>query len=83
MKDIVRVKFVKLEGEVIALFPDIPFDSKGNIMSYMKVGQHGAASPGLMKKKYCEEHEYRELERELKYIGYELDIMVKGEKVKA
>lgn len=36
------------DGDLIALFPDIPADYSGNIMSYMKVGQHGAASPELI-----------------------------------
>jgi hypothetical protein len=43
------VSFNKLpEGEVIALFPDIEADNKGNVQSYMHVGQHGAASPDLL-----------------------------------
>jgi len=33
-------------GEVIALFPSIPYDRAGAFcMSYMHTGQHGAASP--------------------------------------
>lgn len=31
------------DGEIIALFPDEPGDNRGNVSSYMHVGQHGAA----------------------------------------
>ncbi len=44
-----RVLFRKFDdGVVIALFPDIEADIKGNIQSYMHIGQHGAASPDLI-----------------------------------
>ena len=33
------------DGQVIALFPDIPWSGRrGEITSYMHVGQHGAAT---------------------------------------
>ena len=32
---------------VIAIMPDIKADYRGNVQSYMHIGQHGAASPGL------------------------------------
>ena len=40
-KDIVKtkVKFKILQGEVVAIFPDEIADSRGNIMSYMRMGQ--------------------------------------------
>jgi hypothetical protein len=43
-----EVYFRILGNEVIALFPEIPADNKGNITSYMHVGQHSAASPELI-----------------------------------
>ena len=43
-----RVVFRLLEGVPIALFPDVPFDLNGNISSYQRVGQHGAATPSLV-----------------------------------
>jgi hypothetical protein len=30
-------------GEVVALFPDIPFDDQGHVSSYSIVGEHAAA----------------------------------------
>ncbi len=35
------------DGDVIALFPHEVADGSGNIMSYMHIGQHGAACPSL------------------------------------
>ena len=37
------------DGDVIALMPSEIADPRGNITSYMRIGQHGAASPELMK----------------------------------
>jgi hypothetical protein len=36
------------EGDVIALFPNEAADLSGNITSYQRIGQHGAASPELV-----------------------------------
>ena len=33
--------------QVIAIMPDIEADHRGNVQSYMHIGQHGAASPNL------------------------------------
>ena len=76
-KERVRVIFRKFadNGEVIALFPDLPFDNSGNITSYMHVGQHGAASPRLKGTHPASEAEYADLKAELEQIGYELDII--------
>jgi hypothetical protein len=76
-KERVRVIFRKFadDGEVIALFPDLPFDNSGNITSYMHVGQHGAASPRLKGTHPASEAEYADLKAELEQIGYELDII--------
>lgn len=43
-KTLVVFRTFKKGGDVIALFPEIPGDSKGNVSSYMHIGQHGAAS---------------------------------------
>ena len=31
------------DGQIIALFPDIPWSEDGSVTSYMHVGQHGPA----------------------------------------
>ena len=65
------------DGEVIALFPEIPEGESGAACSsYMLVGQHGSAA--------CEEiiyetrpsttREYARIKRELEGIGYTLDV---------
>lgn len=44
-----KVTFRKFDdGDVIALFPDEIADFKGNITSYMEIGQHSAASKELL-----------------------------------
>ena len=64
-----RVVFRLLEGIPIALFPDVPFDPSGNIMSYQRVGQHGAASPALVDDlPKASPAEYESLLRELMVI---------------
>lgn len=73
-----KVCFKKFEdGDVIALFPYIPFDNKGEArMSYMHVGQHGGASPELMEVlDAATEEEYRPLKEELESIGYKLEVI--------
>lgn len=64
------------EGDVIALFPYEVADPSGNIMSYMHIGQHGAASPELVQElEDATPAEYGNLQKELERIGYELDIV--------
>ncbi len=67
-----RVVFKKFkEGDVIALFPDIPFDKSGNITSYQHFGQHGAASASALRTlKPATRAEYLPLYKELIKIGY-------------
>ena len=67
-----RVMFKDFKGDVIALFPDEVADPHGNIMSYMHIGQHGAASPAL--KHLRNAKDYSALKRELVSIGYELEV---------
>lgn len=69
-----KVVFRKFpEGEIIALFPNEKVDLKGNINSYQHIGQHGGASPELVRElKKATPKEYRELKQELISIGYKL-----------
>ncbi len=64
------------EGDVIALFPSELADNRGNCMSYMHIGQHGAADyNGLVRTtRLATEAEYKALARELTSIGYNLEI---------
>lgn len=74
-----RVKFVRLGKEVLALLPDEVYNEelygKTMIMSYMSVGQHGAASTGHLKKKSVSPKEYASLKKELESIGYKIKII--------
>ena len=61
------------DGEVIALFPQIPSDIHGYLcQSYMHAGQHGGADPHLVVKRtrLATKREYNPLLKELKQIGY-------------
>lgn len=58
-------------GDVIALFPRIPADNRGNVLSYEHVGQHGAASPDIVHRtKPASPATYDALLRELRGRGY-------------
>lgn len=58
------------EGDVIALFPG-EFAGRGLINSYQRLGQHGGASPALIKQlRKATRAEYGPLLVELKRIGY-------------
>jgi hypothetical protein len=74
MKD--KVLFRKFEdGEVIAIFPDLEWDTQGNVTSYMHIGQHGACDTDLINElEKASESEYKPLADELESIGYKLDI---------
>jgi hypothetical protein len=70
-----KVIYKKLDGEVIALFPEIPAtQSSYDILSYMHVGQHTAASVELMSNPPAKPVEYMPLHEELILIGYDLKI---------
>lgn len=63
------------DGDVIALFPEIPSDYQGYLCeSYMHVGQHGAADTGAVidQTRPALPEEYRGLLRELGGRGYTL-----------
>lgn len=60
------------DGDVIALFPQIAATIDGYMCdSYMHVGQHGAASPEIIRNtRPAKKKEYKELLKELEQIGY-------------
>jgi len=62
----------EFEGETIALWPDTIADMQGNCMSYLHVGQHGAANYGFVMKKSkpAKPEAIRALRKELLEIGY-------------
>lgn len=62
------------DGQVIALFPDIPWSGRrGEVTSYMHLGQHGAANycHVVATTKPATEGEYSDLLSELQAIGYD------------
>jgi hypothetical protein len=63
-----KVKFVVFQSVVTALFPKVKADDRGNILSYAAIGQHGAASPTLIRCKRATPAEYADLLAELKGI---------------
>jgi len=69
----------KIGCEIIALFPEICGDITGYLcMSYMKCGQHGAASPNLVqdtKPAILEDGAVKRLIEELKELGYNLEVI--------
>lgn len=68
------------DGEIIAFFPYQFWNvMKGEITSYMHVGQHGSASPELINElEQCTPKEYESLLNELKMIGYENIQVING-----
>lgn len=64
----------KSGGDVIALFPEVPFDAVGDFCeSYQHVGQHGAASPVLTAStRAALPGEIEPLRKELERLGYNL-----------
>lgn len=76
--DIVKV-FVKFlihpDGDLMAYFPYMKADNKGNKTCYAHIGQHSACSPEYAKEcRYAGTNEYGDLKTELESIGYELRI---------
>lgn len=70
-----RVVFRRFpDGQVIALFPDIPWSGqRGEVTSYMHLGQHGAADYRhvLATTRQAREDEYGDLLSELQATGYD------------
>jgi hypothetical protein len=70
------------QGDVIALFPRIPFDNRGNLClsySYQHLGQHGGADFAWVIDQtfLATPKEYASLAKELRDIGYKLEIAKK------
>lgn len=74
-----KVVFRKFnDGQVIALFPELPCDNRGNITSYMHIGQHAPASRFIVQStKPANPEEYADLHAELLRIGYDIEIRKK------
>lgn len=72
------------DGQIIALFPDIPWSGRrGEVTSYMHLGQHGAAdySHVVATTKPATEKEYAGLLDELRLTGYENIKIMKRAKI--
>ena len=72
MTDVIFRKF-KDGGDIIALFPQEPWDIRGLLVSsYQHVGQHGGASLGIIGTStvLAKPEEYKALHAELVSIGY-------------
>ena len=63
-------------GDVVALFPLEPSDNHGHhCLSYQRIGQHGGATPDLMRGKFTRPStpgEICDLACELRGLGYKL-----------
>lgn len=77
MKNIIgtRVKFIVFQGDIVAIFPDIIWNLKGDVTSYMRIGQHGPASKSLIRCKAAMKEQYETLLKELVGQGYD-DLIV-------
>lgn len=65
------------DGEVAAIFPEIPGDYTGRLcVSYMHVGQHGQGhcSDVIAATRPARPEEWRALAQELTSIGYDLNV---------
>ena len=63
-----KVTFRKFpDGEIIALFPELSWDNRGNVTSYLHNGQHGPAdyTGVILRTTLATEEEYKDLLREL------------------
>jgi hypothetical protein len=78
-----RVKFyLDKDGEVLAYFPDMEGDSKGNKTCYAHIGQHSACSPDYVKGlKKAAPGEYIPLLKELIGQGYNDLQVIDGRKI--
>jgi hypothetical protein len=66
------------DGEVIAIFPEELYDgiNLDLVMSYLHIGQHGAASKSLANElEIALPEEYDDLYSELESIGYDLEVI--------
>lgn len=79
-KNITEVIFRVWRNQIITLFPHIVCDFNGSVLSYMHLGQHGAANYDhiIKESKLAAEKEYIDLYNELtNHFGYNLKVMKK------
>lgn len=72
------VKFLMGSGkDLMAYFPDILYaDNRDYRVAYSHVGQHSACSPAYANEcRYAKKKEYKNLQKELEQIGYNLKII--------
>jgi len=71
-------------GEVIAVFPYEIEDTRGNVMSYTHVGQHGGADYNgvISDTKQSTIEEYTPLFKELESFGYNIKVIQKRNSIK-
>lgn len=74
----VRVIFRAYRGtnDIVAVFPDLVADARGNVTTYEHIGQHGAGAYDTMilLTRPAKPAEYAPLRAELERIGYQLTI---------
>ena len=76
-KTLVVFRKFNVQGDIIALFPAIPYNNIGdNCESYQRIGQHGAANYAfcMTLSVSATPKEYLSLKQELESIGYNLDV---------
>jgi hypothetical protein len=72
---VIKVKFINLDGEVLALFPELTNrHNKKLCMSYQHIGQHSEACRSLARRKAIKGPEVDALKIELESIGYKLEV---------
>lgn len=73
-----KVIFRMLNNECIALFPEIlGTNNPYTCLNYMHLGQHGSGIANTGNTKPAKPHQYRELEKELTLLGYNLKVIKK------
>lgn len=75
-KTVVVFRIFRDGGDVIALFPNEPYNHRGGVMSYQHVGQHSEADYFwcVRASRPATPEEYAPLKRELESRGYVLDV---------
>lgn len=76
MKTVVVFRKFKDWNDIVALFPEEVNYPDGSCESYQHIGQHGAANYQhcIRTSVPAKPNEYKDLQRELEKIGYDLDI---------
>lgn len=77
-----RVKFVLLDGEVLAIFPDIievVYNGHTYFSSYMHIGQHGECEDTFLQNEAATPEQYAALKKELESEPFNYELAVIGE----